>query len=175
MIRKLFIMIVALAGAGTMSQAPEFAQQYRQALSGAVAELEQVANDFDAASARAGLTREQALAHYQLPDNSFLSDRGRQIASTLERYQALVSQQRAFEDAGSLERVWLVASSPDVALVRGVQTRFEPAVPLTVAGLIMVAIGFLLGWMLARFALATGRSGVQAVRKMAPGPRTATL
>ena len=43
MIARLFTTILALFGAGTMSQAPEFTQQYRQALGGAVAELRLVA------------------------------------------------------------------------------------------------------------------------------------
>ena len=49
---RLAVGIAAAAGALTASQLPEFAQQYRQRLGGALEELRQVVADFDADAER---------------------------------------------------------------------------------------------------------------------------
>ena len=165
MIARLFTAILALFGAGTMSQAPEFTQQYRQALGGAVAELRLVAEDFDAASARSGLTRNEALQQYRETDNTFLAERGQQIEGTLERYERLKVQAERLEGAGPFERMWLVMQEPDVLVVDGAWQRFEPAIPLTIAGGVMALLGGFIGWLLGRGTDTT----VRATGKMLKG------
>ena len=148
-----------------MSQAPEFSQQYRQALGGAVSELELVVEDFDAASARAGLSREEALQQYRATENTFINERGEQITNTLARYNRLKEQADAIENAGPFERMWLVLRAPDARVVAGARERFEPAIPLTIAGGAMALLGAFLGWVLGR-----GTSGtVRATGKMLRG------
>ena len=51
----------ALAGLALFSQAPEFAQQYRQRIGGAVDELRIVVADFDRDAATSQMTRDEAL------------------------------------------------------------------------------------------------------------------
>ena len=165
MIARLFTTVLAVFGAGTMSQAPEFAQQYRQALGGAVTELRLIVEDFDAASARSGLSRDQALAQYRDTDNAFLSERGEQISGTINRYERLKGQADALEKAGPFERIWLVVQDPDRRVLDGARDRFEPAVPLTLVGGAMALIGALLGWMLA----AGTRGTAKATGKMLRG------
>lgn len=165
MIGRVLTGLLALLGAGTMSQAPEFTQQYRQALGGAVAELQVVAEDFDQASGRAGLSRNQALEQYRDSDNSFLGERGQQIESTLDRYERLKGQADAIETAGPFERMWLVIQEPDMRVVEGARERFEPAIPLTIAGGVMALLGGFIGWLLGR---GTGTT-VKATGKMLRG------
>lgn len=165
MIGRVLTGLLALFGAGTMSQAPEFTQQYRQALGGAVAELQVVAEDFDQASERAGLSRNQALEQYRDSDNSFLGERGQQIESTLDRYERLKGQADAIETAGPFERIWLVIQEPDMRVVEGARERFEPAIPLTIAGAVMALLGGFIGWLLGR---GTGTT-VKATGKMLRG------
>ena len=52
LLRNTMTMAFGLAGALTLSQAPEFAQQYRQRLGGALDELRRVVADFDADAAK---------------------------------------------------------------------------------------------------------------------------
>ena len=54
----------ALTGGAVVSQAPEFAQQYRQRIGGALQELNAVVADFDKDAAASDMTREQALTRY---------------------------------------------------------------------------------------------------------------
>lgn len=168
MIARLFTAVLALLGAGTMSQAPEFAQQYRQALGGAVGELEVIVEDFDTASARAGLSRDQALAQYRGTDNAFLGERGAQISSTLDRYQRLKGQAEALETAGPFERIWLVLQEPDMRVVEGARDRFEPAVPLTIAGGTMALIGAFIGWVLGHGTQTTAKATGKMMRGRKP-------
>lgn len=164
MIGRIFTGLLALAGAGAMSQAPEFTQQYRQALGGAVAELQVVAEDFDQASERAGLNRDQALGQYRDTDNSFLGERGEQIEGTLNRYERLKGQADAIETAGPFERIWLVIQEPDMRVVEGARERFEPAVPLTIAGGVMALLGGFIGWLFGRGTGATMKTTGKMLR-----------
>lgn len=165
MIGRVLTAFLALAGAGTLSQAPEFTQQYRQALGGAVAELQVVAEDFDQASEQAGLSRNQALDQYRDTDNNFLGERGQQIEGTLDRYERLKGQADAIETAGPFERIWLVIQEPDMRVIEGARERFEPAIPLTIAGGVMALLGGFIGWLFGR---GTGTT-VKATGKMLRG------
>ena len=69
-----------LAGGSGLSYYPEFTQQYTQHLAGRIEALSTVAADFDASAARAGLTREQALA--QIAGTDFLEDRRAEMTRT---------------------------------------------------------------------------------------------
>ena len=53
-------LIVGVVFGGAFSQAPEFAQQYRQRLGGALDELTAIVQRFDQDAARAGLDRRRA-------------------------------------------------------------------------------------------------------------------
>jgi len=61
MLRGTSLLIVGLMGAAFFAQAPEFAQQYRQRLGGAVEELRRVVVQFDADAAQYGLSRSEAM------------------------------------------------------------------------------------------------------------------
>ncbi|MEM6710759.1 MAG: DUF2937 family protein [Pseudomonadota bacterium] len=172
MIARLVTVLLALTGAGTMGQAPEFAQQYRQALGGAVAELQLVVEDFDDASARSGLSREEALQQYQTTDNEFLSERGTQISQTINRFERLRDQANALEAAGPFERIWLVVQSPDARVLNGARTTFEPAVPLTVAGLGMALLGAFVGWGIARGTGTIVKASANMMRRRNKGRKT---
>ena len=65
--RRLALAIAVLAGL-IGSQAPEFAQQYRQRLGGALEELNRIVSEFDAEVQRQNLSRAEALK--RLEDNS---------------------------------------------------------------------------------------------------------
>lgn len=164
MIGRVLTGLLALLGAGTLSQAPEFTQQYRQALGGAVAELQVVAEDFDQASEGAGLSRNEALDQYRDTDNSFLDQRGQQISGTLDRYERLKGQAEAIETAGPFERIWLVVQKPDMRVIEGARERFEPAIPLTIAGGVMALLGAFIGWLLGRGTGATVKTTGKMLR-----------
>jgi hypothetical protein len=146
-VRQAMIFTAALAGGIAMSQAPEFAQQYRQRIGGAIGELRQFVADFDDDASKSGLTRSEALAAHARAEPLF-RDRGRSMETTIARLDLLSRQQREFETASPLAQPFLLVRG-DRALAGGVWRDFEPAVPVTLAGLAWGATGFFLAAALA--------------------------
>ena len=142
---RAILLIAAAAGGLSASQLPEFAQQYRQRLGGALDEMRQVVADFDADARRNRLTREQALLTYGAADEPFLRDRGLTMTGLLQRFDRLSEQEARLESAPPLMRPVVILSGPDERIVRGAWADFEPALPISPAGFIWAGIGFLVG------------------------------
>ncbi|WP_075997259.1 DUF2937 family protein [Salaquimonas pukyongi] len=138
----------ALAGGAVTSQAPEFAQQYRQRIGGALQELQAVVADFDKDAAASQMTREGALTRYSRSSDKFVRDRGASMDKVLLRYDRLEQQRQALETAIPLMKPLHVIQYADPALVEGTWEDFRPAVPLTAEGGAYAAGGAVSGWLL---------------------------
>ena len=141
----------------SLSQAPEFTQQYEQRLGGAVDELSAIIADFDATATAQGLNREQALERYQINPDAFIVARGVDMQKTLARYARLSAHLGAIEEAGPFARVAALAQNYDPAIAEAAFATYEPAVPTTVEGLSFTAVGALGGYGLAALATAPFR------------------
>lgn len=93
LIARIIAIVAGLAGGTIFSQAPEFAQQYRQRIGGAIDELRVIVEDFNRQAAEHHLDRQQALSAYAQSSDDFLRDRGVSMQSTISRYETLQSQQ----------------------------------------------------------------------------------
>lgn len=140
---RIFTLSFGLVGAVTMSQFPEFSQQYLQRLGGAVDELTRVVDDFDTSSAKAGMTQAQALE--SLTDGTFQQARRADMTATIARHARLSADLLALRDATMLERVIQPQRFTDPDIVTAAWADFKPAVPVTVDGVGFAAIGFLAG------------------------------
>lgn len=141
-----FGLLVGLA----MSQGPEFAQQYRQRLGGAIDELRRIVEEFDADSARAGLTREQGVARLEQSPDSFVRGRGGQMTRAAHRLDRMERQQQAFAAAGPYVRLAVLARDFDADVAARAWRAFEPGVPATTEGFAAAGAGVALGYALAR-------------------------
>src|SRR5689334_23295501 len=92
--------VLALAAGMISSQLPEFAQQYRQRLGGAIDELARILTHFDEDAAHSGYDREAALAVMTRNDERLVRDQATRMRENVDRYGKLVSQQQAFTNAG---------------------------------------------------------------------------
>src|SRR6202011_2754580 len=104
MIRRIALaigLLFALAG----SQLPEFAQQYRQRLGGAIDELNRMIAEFDTEAARQSLTREQGVDRLKANADALVQQRGAAIESDVDRAARLARQQEAFKTGGPLTRL----------------------------------------------------------------------
>ena len=155
--------IVGIAAALVLSQAPEFEQQYSQRLGGAIGELEPIVANFDADAQRSSLSRKEALAIYGRSHEQFLKDRGKSMAEVFDRYDRLVRQHSALQDAGGLTQPALVLYTADAKLLDDTRRAFAPAVPLSLAGLLYATFGFALV-MLGRGAVLQTRRLVRRMR-----------
>jgi uncharacterized membrane protein YuzA (DUF378 family) len=142
-------LVVGLAGGTLFSQAPEFAQQYRQRIGGAIDELRIIVDDFTKQAADHHLDRQQALDVYARSPDDFLRDRGLSMRSTLERYERLVTQQSDLGSAPPVAKPFVLMRDADEGIITNTWRDFVPGVPVSFAGLVWAAIGFLGSWIVA--------------------------
>lgn len=128
----------------SLSQFPEFSQQYVQRLGGAVDELSTVVADFDKSAEATSQSREAALA--SLTGSAFLDRRQGDMRRTIGRYEQLRLDYDYLRDANVYLRLAYIARDLDGAVARQAWTGFQPAVPLALDGLALTLIGYLAGY-----------------------------
>jgi hypothetical protein len=149
LIRRLalfFAMIFGVIGA----QFPEYAQQYRQRLGGAIDELNAIITRFDQDAAQSGLSEPDGIARLQHNPDVFVQGRGDQMREIVARRDKLEKQSQIYTDGGSVKRVWELATQADPYIAWRAYESFEPGVPVTTEGFVSAAIGFVVGWGLIR-------------------------
>ena len=135
-----------LAGAVSLSQFPEFSQQYLQRLAGAVDELQAVVAAFDASADGFGLNRGEALA--QMAGSAFQDKLRDDMQVNLVRFDRLSADYQALSGTAPLERLAMVWRMRDTELAARTWQDFRPAVPATSDGLVSAGIGFGAGWLM---------------------------
>jgi hypothetical protein len=134
---------LSLLGAALATQAPEFAQQYRQRLGGAIDELRGMVAQFDAEASRQGLDRAGGVRRLQENTDPLAQQRGLAMRSAADRLERLEAQRQRMESAGPVGRVAALAADPDPQVARNAYQAFEPAIPTTGEGVILGFLGFL--------------------------------
>lgn len=168
MILKRIALFFALLGGIFTSQLPEFAQQYRQRLGGAIDEIRRMIGDFDADAARLGLSRDQGIARLKANADPLIRSRGEHVESDIARADRFERQLQAYAEAGPFRRLGLFAREFEPDIARRALAHFEPAVPVTGEGLVSAIGGFFAGWFLFRL----GTAPLQR-RKRRQGPAAA--
>jgi hypothetical protein len=146
MIGRWLALAVALIAGLIGSQGPEFAQQYRQRIGGALDELERIVAGFDAEASRERLTPPQAIGRLEQNGDALARQRGQDMAATIARAGRLKEQLAATQSAPPLERLYLIAEDFDPEIARRTLDNFEPAAPLTVEALAIGALSAFIGW-----------------------------
>ncbi len=144
MLYRTFWLAAAAAAGVTASQAPEYAQQYRQRLGGALDELRAVIKDFDHDAQAHGLSRDDALSTYDRSVEAFLKARGLSMRQSLRRLDRLEEQTAAFAEQPVILWPLLVARDPDPRLSEGTWNDFRPGVPVTSDGFVYAGAGALI-------------------------------
>lgn len=160
---RILTFIAGLMGGVSLSQFPEFSQQYLQRLAGAVDELTRVVDDFDASAEGVGMSREQALA--ALSDGEFQRARQADMTRTIARQERLSGDLAALREASMMERALQPQRFTDTEIAAAAWEDFQPAVPVTSTGLIFAIAGFLMAAVLFGVFLFSGR---WAWRKVKP-------
>lgn len=137
---------LGLCGGIVASQGPEFAQQYRQRLGGAIDELRQVITRFDTDAQASGETQASAIARLRANTDDFVSRQGAAMQANVERLDRLEAHRGAMMQAGPFARVALMMRDGDRDVMEAVTRDFEPAVPVTEEGVLSSAIGFIAVW-----------------------------
>ena len=141
---RLVAILGGVAGAVTLSQFPEFSQQYLQRLAGKVDALSAVAADFDASAAKNGLTREAALV--QLTGTKFNTDHQADLRVTFAEAAALSDNLATLRAAAPLARLTMPQRLGDSETLQATWADFKPAIPTTPDGAITAGVGYVGGW-----------------------------
>ena len=139
---------LGLVGGVVASQGPEFAQQYRQRLGGAIDELRRITQRFDADATANGHSREGAVDRLRTNPDNLVSRQGEAMRANLERLERLERQRQAFVEAGPFQRLLVLTRDADIDLMRAAYQDVEPAVPATQEGVVAAGAGALGGWSL---------------------------
>ncbi|MEZ5796263.1 MAG: DUF2937 family protein [Paracoccaceae bacterium] len=145
MFGRMLALAGGVAGAVGLSQFPEFSQQYLQRLAGQVDAYSQIEAEFDASAAKAGLTRDDALA--ALGTEGFAGLHAADLSAAFARAAALRSDLAMLREAGVYERLVLPHRMADRGLLQATWQDFAPAVPVTLTGLACAGLGLLAGWL----------------------------
>lgn len=144
-LRTVSLAVGLLTGAA-FSQLPEFAQQYRQRLGGALDELTAAVKQFDQDATGAGMDRNKAIDTLMHNQEQIARGRGVAIQKTIERQVRLSDQQEKFRDAGPFGRLFAFAYDFDPQLASRAWGDFEPAAPLTAEGAASAGAGLVAGY-----------------------------
>jgi hypothetical protein len=166
MILRRLALFIGLTFAFLTSQLPEYAQQYRQRLGGALDELNRMLVEFDSDAARLQMNREQGIARLGANADEFARQRAERVREDSARAARLQRQLVAFENAGPLARLHVLASEFDPAIAARAWSVYEPAIPATGEGATLAGAGFLTGWGLLRLLSLRRRKPLSPGRKM---------
>lgn len=147
MVRRLIAGAGGILLAAVLGQFPEYAQQYTQRLGGAVDELRIITAEFDRAAQAGGLDRQAALARYGLADDGFLAEQGQSMTRTFARYEELSRTLARIEGAGPVERFQALPAFLDTDIGRRTLEHYQPAMPVTMEGILYAGSGFILGYL----------------------------
>jgi len=146
MLARRFALAIAVLAGLIGSQGPEFAQQYRQRLGGALAELNRIIAEFDAEAQTQNLTPAEAVSRLEGNADPLARERGDDMAAAIERQKRLSAQLRAIASGGPLTRLYVVATDFDPEIARGALDAYEPAAPLSLGALAAAGFAAFWGW-----------------------------
>lgn len=140
----------AVMGSVTLSQLPEFAQQYRQRLGGAIDEIARSLADFDERAERMRMTRAEGIRRFKANPDDFVRQQGEAVERLEARFERLNGELRGYAEAGPFGRLFAFAGNHDREIASRALDAFEPAMPVTSEGLLATVVGFFGGWALVR-------------------------
>ncbi|MEO0328184.1 MAG: DUF2937 family protein [Pseudomonadota bacterium] len=158
MMSKSWLLVCAGLGFVTAGQAPEFAQQYKQRLNGGIEELGGVVKRFDQDASEQGLDRDGAIEALNNSSEALPRSRGKSMKIAVDRYDNLLGQQAAMQNAENGMLPVHLIRYPDTKLVQGTYEDYKPAVPVTADGAIWGGIGALLLAIIGRFPVSVNRA-----------------
>ncbi len=148
-VQRLLVLLIVASSGVLFSQAPEFAQQYKQRLAGAIDELTTIIQAFDEQANHAGLDRQAALNVYSTSQESFLRQQGDALRRSFMRYQSLSDQLEDLSAASPILGPLMIARQPDQRIVASAWHDFVPGLPVSTAGFVWGGFGLLIGAIIA--------------------------
>lgn len=112
---------------------PEFTQQHRQRLGGAIDELARTIRHFDEDSQRSGYRKDEALNLMTKNPARLIRDQAVRVRDNVLRFENLQKHQLALDCGGVLSRSASFFKHLDWPLANATYNAYEPALPITPA------------------------------------------
>lgn len=139
--------VCAVAGAFFLSQFPAFYQQYTQRLAGHLSELTRHLTALQRLAEQSGKTLPAYIQKFVSSRDLDFSEQGAFMNSLLERHLQLSNAYTHLVQANPLERPWVLMTHAQTDIMRGVLTDFQPAISLTLEGLLYATLGIMAGYL----------------------------
>ena len=146
MFARRLALAIALIASLIGSQGPEFAQQYRQRLGGALDELNRMLAEFEAETAHENLSPAQGVEQLERNADPLARQRGEDMTETIDRAARLREQLQAMTSAGPLKRLYVFVKDFDPEIARSTLDSYEPAAPLSFEALAAAGFAAVWGW-----------------------------
>jgi Protein of unknown function (DUF2937) len=143
--RRLAVAVALISGV-IGSQGPEFAEQYRQRMGGALDELKRIVAQFETAAAHQGLTPPQAVGRLEQNAEPLAREQGQSMVQTIARADRLQEGLDAMRSAGPLKRIYVMAKDFDPEIARHTLDNYEPAAPLSFEAVVAAGLAAISGW-----------------------------
>lgn len=151
MIGRILAVAIGLMTGLTGAQLPEFAQQYRQRLGGAIDALRMVVQGIDENARAEGLTREALIERFRRNSDPIVQRDAEDKQTIVDRLARLERQRTGYDEAGQFGRLLIFVRDADPGLARATYLDYEPAWPATGEGVAAGGAGFAAGWGLLLF------------------------
>ncbi len=127
------------------TQMPEFWQQYRQRLGGAIDELTAIVTQFDTQAASQNLTPDVAITRLETSPDPIAQGRGEEMHRIIARLAKLRHAAAAFNDPNIAGKWTTLIQTFDPYIAERTYEAFQPAIPTSADGFIAGVIGFIVG------------------------------
>ncbi|MCX6936765.1 MAG: DUF2937 family protein [Verrucomicrobia bacterium] len=132
---------LCVVGAVSLSQAPEFFQQYFQRLGGNLDEARLVLARYEAVARESGISLAQLVETTRAQSSAPVAKLGALIVEAQDRVETLAMAEQALRLASVWTRPFVFLAQHDAGITRGTWAVFKPAVPVTIEGAIYAGVG----------------------------------
>lgn len=145
---RIILIVFALVCAGAMSQFPEFFQQYKQRMGGALDEVNRQVEALDARAAEINLDRFDYIRRFLNSTDSVIQGEGDAMVAVLVRQTRYAKILARFEAAPWYMQAAELVFHFETDIAENALKEFVPAVPLSLSGGAHALFGFLFGYLL---------------------------
>ena len=146
MVLRILAMAGGLASAVSLSQFPEFSQQYMQRLGGAAEEMGQIVSRYEADASALGMGLDKYIETLAA-EGPLAQTQSQNMQAHVARRNYLTSTLKTLQGAGPFMRARMAAHMGDREVAKRAFDAFKPALPATFEGAVFAGTGFLGGWL----------------------------
>ncbi len=136
--------VICILGAVSLSQGPEFIQQYTQRLGGHLDEARRQLEQFAKMARELGMSLDGLIRHSASGVDPVSAKFGDVVVATRERVETLAAMEQALRDASLWERPFVFFRHLDWQIAEATWQVYKPAVPTTLEGVTYGVVGLVL-------------------------------